>query len=213
MTTALPASSPNPASTTSAPSSSATTAPPAGAVPAQLPVRSYASATKTATPPTSAGASAHNAKSAANPQMNGTMAQGGSQPTAVNGTANGSADHSRKTSVVINAAGASGNYPNGGPVGQTERPAISFGSINAPGADSQAAPFQSQNASLPTPSRDPRVISPAHSPSPIPQPAASGGKPPTVGQHQGGLAFGQLPADTEIVSCVQVVREAHNVLT
>lgn len=203
MTTALPASSPNPASTTA--QSTAST----GAVPAQR--LSYASAatTKTASP-SLGGASAHNAKVSAT-QMNGNMAQGGSQPANAHGTANGQGDHSRKTSVVINATGA--NYTNGGgPVGQTGRPPISFGSINAPGADSPAAPFQAQNASLPTPSRDPRVTSPAHSPSPIPQPAASGGKPPAVGQHNGSLAFGQLPADTEIVSHAHLMRHANQML-
>ncbi|SMQ49013.1 unnamed protein product [Zymoseptoria tritici ST99CH_3D7] len=207
MTSALPASSQNSASAASharnSSNNSGTTTPSSGAVPAQLPVRSYASATKTATPPTSVGASAppQHAKSAADSQMNGNMAQGGSQPTH-NGIANGSSDHSRKPSVVINASGASGSYPNGGPVGQNGRPAISFGSMNAPSAESPAnVSSQPQNTSLPTPSRDPRVTSPAHSPSPIPQPAASGGRPPAnlPGQNNAVLNFGAMPADTEMM--------------
>ncbi|CAK4030499.1 Eukaryotic translation initiation factor 4 gamma [Lecanosticta acicola] len=206
MTSAV-SSTPNPVDASSNPSAptlaSSTSSPLSGAVPAQHPVRSYATATKTATPPTSAGASApaQNAKPAADNHMNGPAAQGGSQPAHTNGM-NG--DHSRKPSVVINASGATGQYPNGGPVqnGST-RPAISFGSMNASGPESHAnAPFHQQSASL-TASRgeNPRVTSPAHSPSPIPQPAASGGRPPSSisAPNNTGLAFGSLPADTEMM--------------
>ncbi|UJO20114.1 Eukaryotic translation initiation factor 4 gamma [Fulvia fulva] len=180
-----------------------TTSSSSGAVPAQLPVRSYANATKTATPTHPAGASApaHNAKPASdNTQMNGTAAQGGSQPA--NGMNGHASDHTRKTSVVISASGASGSYPNGGPVqNSNSRPAINFGSMGAHGAESQgSAPFAPNNASLPTPASNPRVTSPAHSPSPIPQPAASGGRPPSINAtNNGGLNFGAMSADTEMM--------------
>lgn len=135
--------------------------------------------------------------------MNGAAAQGGSQPA--NNSNNGmNGDHSRKPSVVINASGATGQYPNGGPVQNgSSRPAINFGSMNASGAESQpnSGAFHHQSASLQASRGDnPRVTSPAHSPSPIPQPAASGGRPPSMSaQNNGGLAFGSIAADTEMV--------------
>ncbi|KAK4495733.1 hypothetical protein PRZ48_013001 [Zasmidium cellare] len=184
MTSAVTASAapPSLANSTSTPSSQS------GALPAQRPVSS-APAFKTASPTT--GAQAQHAKSASN-QLNGGSAQPASN---MNG-------HDRKSSVVISASGTSGNYPNGGPVLQNggSRPAISFGSMNTSGAEPQGnAPFQHQNASLPAPSGDPRVTSPAHSPSPIPQPPASGGRPPSISGQNNGLAFGSLPADNDIM--------------
>lgn len=215
MTSAIPANSQNQLNATqsaTAPSTApGTTLPSSGAVPAQLPVRSYATATKTATstPLTPAGASApaQNAKSADETPVNGAnqMAQGGPQAAsaAPNGTPNHT-EHGRKPSVVINASGASGFPPNGGPVAQNGRPLpISFGSMNNQGASMPPAnaPYQSQTSSLPAPPRDPRVISPAHSPSPIPQPPASGGRPPSSLQNQSnGMTFGSMGGDSEQVS-------------
>lgn len=194
--------------TANTPSATASTTPSLPqAVSSQPAVKSYANATKTATPPTLAGASApaHNAAKPTDAQLNGSMAQGGSQQ-AHSGPSNGTPatmDHSRKPSVVINASGASGSYPNGGPVGQNgNRPAINFGSMHAQGGEHGSASFPAQNASLQQPRQDPRATTPAHSPSPIPQPAASGGRPPSnlPNQHNGGLAFGSLLADSETVS-------------
>jgi len=197
MTSAISHNAPNPLNATSASNANAassTTSPLSGAVPAQLPVRSYANATKTASPAPSAqaGASAQNAKSADTP-VNGanTMAHGGSQP---NGTP-AHMDHGRKPSVVISASGASGQIPNGGPVGQSARPPINFGSMGASGSPlpQQSTPYGSQGSSLPAPNANPRVISPAHSPSPIPQPPASGGRPPSGLQGQSnGMTFGSM---------------------
>ena len=219
MTSAIPPSAQTQPTTNAAPASPGTTSPLPGAVPAQLPVRSYANATKTATqtPPTPAGASApaQNAKSTTESPVNGVnpMAQGGSPAASAvpNGTPN-HADHGRKPSVVISAAGTSGYTPNGGPVGQNGgRPQISFGSINSQASPLPQAsvPYQSQTSSLPAPPRaDPRVISPAHSPSPIPQPPASGGhRPPSSMQTQNnGMTFGSMSGDGEQVSffCAKV---------
>ncbi len=132
------------------------------------------------------------------------MAQGGPQAASAvpNGTPN--TEHGRKPSVVvISAQGASGSTPNGGPVGQNSRPPISFGMMNQGGspAPSASAPYQSQTSSLPAPQRDPRVISPAHSPSPIPQPPASGGRPPSAFQNQNnGMTFGSMGGESDPVS-------------
>ncbi|KAK4547614.1 hypothetical protein LTR36_000571 [Oleoguttula mirabilis] len=206
MTSAISHNAQNPLSATHAShAASGTTSPLAGAVPAQLPVRSYANATKTASPapPTPAGASAQNAKSTDTP-VNGAnaTAHGGSQP---NG-ASAHADHAKKPSVVINASGASGQIPNGGPVGQNGRPPINFGSMGASGSPvpQPSAPYQSQTSSLPAPRADPRVISPAHSPSPIPQPQASGGRPPAGLQNQGnGMTFGSMGGEHDSVGLMR----------
>ncbi|KAK3679462.1 hypothetical protein LTR78_001023 [Recurvomyces mirabilis] len=196
------AQAPPPHATTDAQhTASGTTSPLPGAVPAQLPARSYATATKTASPAsqTPAGASTQNAKSTDSP-VNGAhpIAHGGSQPNGANSN-NTPADHARKPSVVISAAGASGSIPNGGPVSVNGRPHINFGAMNVSPLPQHAAPFQAQNASLSTPgSNNPRVISPAHSPSPIPQPQASGGRPPAGLQNQtNGVTFGQLGGEGE----------------
>lgn len=122
-------------------------------------------------------------------------------PTIVNGNAAisptmGLGDHNRKSSVTISAAGASGYMPNGGPV--AGKPAggnpIQFGSMNAAGspAMSSSAPLHNQSNSLAvqTPN-NPRVTSPQSSPSPIPQPTASGGRPPSS-LHSGQLNFGSM---------------------
>lgn len=125
------------------------------------------------------------------------MAAQGSVQTATNGNPvpNGTSDHSRKPSVVISASGASGYTPNGGPVGQTGRPPINFGMMNA-----QQPPSQDQSSALPASSSSdkPQVISPSHSPSPIPQPATtSGGRPPTnLPGQANGPAFGSIAADS-----------------
>ncbi|KAK3625338.1 hypothetical protein LTR22_023593 [Elasticomyces elasticus] len=174
------------------PAASGTTLPLPGAVPAQLPARSYASATKTASQAsTPAGASAQNAKSTESPVNGGHQtAHGGSQP---NGAQSAQAEHARKPSVVISAAGATGTIPNGAPMSANGRPHINFGAMNASPLPQHNTPFQSQASSLSTPQGNPRVISPAHSPSPIPQPQASGGRPPSGLQTQtNGVTFGQL---------------------
>ncbi|KAK0099998.1 hypothetical protein ONS96_007941 [Cadophora gregata f. sp. sojae] len=95
--------------------------------------------------------------------------------SATNGS---STDHSRKSSVTIGANGM-----NGGPVGGMK---IQFGSV--PEASPKVAhgtPEGSHNtSSAPIAIPNPRVTDPSHSPSPIPAPSASGGKPPS------GLAQG-----------------------
>lgn len=170
-------------------------------MPAQLPARSPAAiTTATHTPSAQAGAS-YNAKAAADAPVNGAMAQGGSSATSA--APNGTPDHGRKPSMVINASGASGYTPNGGPVGQNSRPPISFGSMNAQGSPmpQASAPQHSQSSSLGAPPSNPRVISPTHSPSPIPQPAASGGRPPSSLQAQNnGMTFGSMGGEGDQVS-------------
>jgi translation initiation factor 4G len=117
-------------------------------------------------------------------------------PTIVNSSsANGS--HSRKPSVTISAAGTSGYIPNGGPVASSRAPSnLTFGSIAGSPAPSHAAPHHAQGQNLNPQVHNPRINSPAHSPSPIPTPIASGGKPDTLPTRP-GLVFGAGSDSTE----------------
>jgi len=115
----------------------------------------------------------------------------------VNGS---STNHSRKSSVTISANGPSGFVPNGGPVGGSKG-GIQFGSITDSPAATHSTPQISQpTASVPIPiPNNPRVTSPAQSPSPIPQPAASGGRPPSgLAQPGNGVTFGSLGGDGDV---------------
>ena len=97
-------------------------------------------------------------------------------PTIANGAAS-HGDHSRKSSVTISAAGTSGYIPNGGPVPNSRAPSnLTFGSLAGSPAPAHAVPH-STGQNLNPQAQNPRVASPAHSPSPIPAPISSGGKP------------------------------------
>lgn len=78
---------------------------------------------------------------------------------------------------------------------------IQFGSITGSPAASHSTPQVAQpsaSAPIPIPS-NPRVTSPAQSPSPIPQPSASGGRPPSGLSQQGnGVTFGSLGGDGDV---------------
>lgn len=116
----------------------------------------------------------------------------------------GPAEHTRKPSVTISAAGQSGQMPNGAP--QTPsgaRPKIAFGALSSGDgspAIANSTPYQHQpeqsqpssNLSVQHQS-DPRVTSPAASPSPIPQPGPSGGRPPSsISSQSNGPVFGSI---------------------
>ena len=99
-------------------------------------------------------------------------------------------DHARKPSVTITSAGTSGYIPNGGP---SSRPnSLQFGFANQ-----QTSPSMGPPAALSGPPQsglgvaataNPRITSPQTSPSPIPQPASSGGRPPPSSyQSQGNV--------------------------
>ncbi|RKF80063.1 putative eukaryotic translation initiation factor 4 gamma [Golovinomyces cichoracearum] len=92
---------------------------------------------------------------------------------------NGTQNHNRKSSITISAN--SRNSINGGPVSGSSGK-IQFGSITDSPITSQSTPqIYQQTASTPISIVNPRVSDPSHSPSPIPQPSASGGRPPVVG--------------------------------
>ncbi|KAL8901149.1 MAG: hypothetical protein Q9207_005339 [Kuettlingeria erythrocarpa] len=130
----------------------------------------------------------------------------GGAPTIVNGntstnSSSGPSDHSRKASITITPAGASGYLPNGGQLGG--KPAggkdIQFGTFNKDGSPALANAVpqlsQSSNSLAVNPPQNPRITSPAASPSPIPQPPASGGRPPSSFQGQtNGMSFGSMHA-------------------
>ena len=208
-----------------APASGKTTSQAAG--PAAATTRSYASATKkTFTPPSSianssgpvgAAAPAHHGKSDTVSPVNGRNPIVPAVPTVeppatVNGantgmnSASAVSDHSRQPSVTISATGASGYIPNGGPVAKPAGPnRPQFGTFNPDGspAMAHATPQISQSSnSLAVNNINPRITSPTSSPSPIPQPPASGGRPPSIFQGQGNnLNFGSINGDEANVSC------------
>jgi translation initiation factor 4G len=136
-------------------------------VSAQQPTRSYASAaTKTTT------------SAAASQSQNASKLKNNNQSSAKPANMQ-NGDHGRKPSVIISASGTTGQIPNGGPQTQTSRPNINFGSMNGPtGSPAIASSVPAQQTTPNLTAAHPTIISPSHSPSPIPQPAASGGKPP-----------------------------------
>jgi translation initiation factor 4G len=108
-------------------------------------------------------------------------------------------DHNRKPSFTFTPSGV-----NGGPLGGQANKTIDiqFGSANlgggspASGASPALANSSPGNLGVAA-SMNPRNISPQASPSPIPQPSASGGRPPSSLQNQGNsLVFGQSGLDS-----------------
>lgn len=244
----LPPQGPNNASHTVVPAQSNSASlsgrtPPQAAGTAPPPARSYASATKKQSSPTSAATPANpsvpargvgqaqNGKPDSISSVNGKGAitpavpTVGGGPVTVNGKtpanpSGGPTDHSRKPSVTITSAGTSGYLPNGGQVGT--KPAsgkdIQFGTFNPDGSPALAnavpQPSQSTNALAVNAPQNPRVTSPAASPSPIPQPPASGGRPPPNLQAQtNGVSFGSLPFgdDPNVSSLISLSTEVTNI--
>jgi len=181
--------------------------------------RSYANATKkisspaiasTAAPPVAVGGlqGAQHGKSSSVSPVNGKntiqpAVPAMAPPTIVSSSGvNGApsqGDHSRKSSVTFNAPGASGYLANGQPGGPNNRASnLTFGALNASGSPSPAhsTPHQPQGANLGPHSNNPRVTSPAASPSPIPVPASSGGRP-ALPLQQPGIVFGGGSETTE----------------
>lgn len=207
---------------TTSPQPAASSSPLAATAPA--PARSYAHATKksatdlTAAPVT-VGDSVQHGKSTSVSSVNGKpmqtqqsqqAASAASDVTIVNGAPTAPAapqgDHSRKPSVTITSAGTSGYMPNGGPASRPN--SLQFGFANQQSSPNMGDPaVLNSNQSQPglgAPSMNPRVTSPQTSPSPIPQPASSGGRPPpSTYQGQGNVpnfgSFGE--AGDNNVSC------------
>lgn len=153
-------------------------------------------------PPVVVGSSpspAQNAKAASTtPPVNGKPAATPAIPAVASGSiVNGNAaDHSRKSSVTMAANGPSSYVANGAPVGGAKS-GIQFG-YDSP-AMAHSTPQTGNSVPIAIPGGNPRVVSPAHSPSPIPQPSASGGRPPSSLQQPGGqMTFGSLGSDSEV---------------
>lgn len=140
---------------------------------------------------------AHHGKSPSISSVNGRSSMQNNQSpgvTIVNGAPGAQGDHSRKPSVTISSAGTSGFIPNGGPsgAGPHRTNSIQFGSLDQQGSPSMlhAQPQSGLAANQPV---NPRISSPSNSPSPIPQPASSGGRPPSTYHAQGNApSFGSF---------------------
>jgi translation initiation factor 4G len=171
---------------------------------------SYASATKGAFPPnvsepsnmsvTAGGrppADTISPVNGRNPTIPAVPSVGG--PTIVNGN---NVDHARKPSFTVTSSSATNFATNGGAVGGVQNKAnnIQFGSMNAGGSPALNNPpaLASQSPSnLGVAHANPRIVSPQNSPSPIPQLAASGGRPPSGLQGQNNeVRFGQMGVDS-----------------
>lgn len=187
-----------------APNSSTASAPSFSAAAPASGRSSYASATKGAFPPnvsepsnmsvTAGGrppADAISPVNGRNPTIPAVPSVGG--PTIVNGN---NVDHARKPSFTVTSSGATNFATNGGAVGGVQNKAnnIQFGSMNAGGSPTLNNPpaLASQSPSnLGVAHANPRI------PSPIPQLAASGGRPPPSLQGQSNeLRFGQIGGDS-----------------
>jgi translation initiation factor 4G len=145
----------------------------------------------------SSSSSAQNAKGASSSPVNGKPAVTPAVPAVARGSANlNGSDHSRKSSVTMAANAPNSFVANGGPVGGAKS-GIQFG-FDSP-AMAHSTPQTGSAAPIPIPGNNARVPSPAHSPSPIPQPSASGGRPPSgLQQASGQMTFGSLGSDGEV---------------
>lgn len=107
------------------------------------------------------------------------------------------------------AANAPNTVANGGPPASTgnAKSNIQFG-FDSP-ALAHSTPQSGNAAPIPIPAGNnaARVPSPAHSPSPIPQPSASGGRPPSM-QAGGQMTFGSLGSDGEVSSFLALIDHA-----
>lgn len=173
--------------------------------------RTYANATKksatdsTAAAPVTVGGPSQHGKSAS-ASMSGNPMQQPSNPTIVNGApASGGpqGDHSKKPSVTITA-----DYnPSRA---QTGRPnSLQFGFANQQSSPNMGNPAilanQPQSGLGVTPAMNPRATSPQTSPSPIPQPASSGGRPPPS-SYQAQVNFGSFGNAGDNVSLFSAFR-------
>ena len=130
------------------------------------------------------------------PTVNTSTLVNGSTPTS---STSGPGEHTRKPSVTISAAGASGYMPNGGPVAGKPKGGsnIQFGAVPEGSPQmANATPQLNQSTNslaVNTPS-NPRITSPQTSPSPIPQPPASGGGRPPSSLHgnSNSVSFGNF---------------------
>jgi translation initiation factor 4G len=150
-------------------------------------------------PPVVVGSSAspaQNAKRASPSPVNGKTAVSPALPAVARGSSTPNGTHARQSSVTMAANGPANYVANGGPVGGA-KPGIQFG-FDSPSMP-HGTPQTGNAAPIPIPGGNPRISSPAHSPSPIPQPSASGGRPPSgLQQPSGQMTFGSLSSDGEV---------------
>jgi translation initiation factor 4G len=181
--------SPHPPST-SATAQTASSSPPSSATPPAVVRSSYATATKGKPgPPAIVGHGKSNAVSPVNGNPSPPAAPSGT-PIVVSSNGPPSSDHSRKPSSVTIQGNA--GYLNGGAAGPTARPQMQFGAMTAGAspAVTNSVPNVPNNANLTTPMAN---SNPARTPSPIPLPSVSGGRPPSGPQAPGGqLNFGSF---------------------
>jgi len=213
-TSISPASTSNTPAHTASPSTSGQSSAAATAGSRPTPV-SYAQATKkssytppivsstTGSPsPVVSGAQGTNARTSNASPVNGKTQVAPAVPTAtpamsgnviVNGTSGSSNGHGRKSSIVSGGNGGSAWMQNGNPqANRQQQGPIQFGSFpaNQPGQPPPGGTPVSSNLAAPTIPN--RVSSPQMSPSPLPQPAVSGGPLNQPGMRDQSITFGSL---------------------
>jgi len=200
MTSTLPpAANPNPAQ--SATGASATASARSSYANATKSKPSAAQAIASSTPPAIVGGPTQHVKVNSVAPVNGKQSSPavpivGAPPIVSSGSiTNGSSQVPGQESkpVTISAQGTSGYLPNGSSSAPASRPNLHFGSMNAASgspAVAHSVPHNPQNPNLATPMAN---SGSGRSPSPIPQPTVSGGRPPSAPQGQGSqLNFGNL---------------------
>ncbi|RYP03909.1 hypothetical protein DL764_004825 [Monosporascus ibericus] len=151
-------------------------------------------ATGSSQPVVAAGSSVstpNHAKSSSISPMNGRPNIMPAVPAVAHGTssANGHSDpHNRTPSVTI--TNGPSTYSNSG--AGASKNGIQFGFNESPAVPPSVP--QPVTAAIPIPGAgsNPRATSPANSPSPIPRPSASGGRPPSSTQQGGSMTFGSF---------------------
>ncbi|KAH8674018.1 hypothetical protein BX600DRAFT_509227 [Xylariales sp. PMI_506] len=153
-------------------------------------------ATGSSAPVVATGSSQH-AKSNSVSPVNGRNPIMPAVPTVVSSNLNGASDnHSRKPSVTMSASGPNSYSAtaNGGASG----PKIQFGFQPSPAVSHSTPQGASAPIAIPGSGSSVRVPSPQHSPSPIPQPSVSGGRPSSGAQQGNTVTFGSFSGESHM---------------
>ncbi|KAK7751496.1 hypothetical protein SLS62_006581 [Diatrype stigma] len=191
MTSTAPQQTPSQATTSSANASVPSYASAAGAAKKQSSAPVVAPGSSQ--PVVAAGSSVptpQHAKSSSISPMNGRPNIMPAVPTVAHGTSSVNGESHKRTPSVTISNGPS--YSNGSAA--APKSGIQFGFESPAVSHSSPAPVSAPIA-IPGSQSNPRATSPANSPSPIPLPSASGGRPPSSAQQGASMTFGSFNGD------------------
>lgn len=196
MTSTAPQQTPSQATTSSANASVPSYASAAGAAKKQSSAPVVAPGSSQ--PVVAAGSSVptpQHAKSSSISPMNGRPNIMPAVPTVAHGTSSVNGESHKRTPSVTISNGPS--YSNGSAA--APKSGIQFGFESPAVSHSSPAPVSAPIA-IPGSQSNPRATSPANSPSPIPLPSASGGRPPSSAQQGASMTFGSFNGDGDVSS-------------